>query len=91
MNPQSPVPDDDPLMIAWKAYIATADFKNSKHWAMRIRAERTDYEIMPFEQREQHVMGSLWAAFAAGFTLSAESETPEQAKPPYPREWDDPK
>jgi len=47
----SAVPEDHPLMRAWKAHQATADFANSKHWA-----------TVP-----EHLQGSLWALFMAGF------------------------
>jgi hypothetical protein len=33
------VPDDHPLMIAWKAYTATGDFENTKDWAYRLHIE----------------------------------------------------
>ena len=29
----SPVPDDHPLMVAWKAYQQTEDYANTKRWA----------------------------------------------------------
>lgn len=32
MNACAPVPDDHPLMIAWKAYQETDDYANSLHW-----------------------------------------------------------
>lgn len=72
---QTPVPADDPLMVAWGAYQGTESFKNSLRWAMTIQpmlqagdpdAERKRYGLMPVEQRERHVMGALWAAFVAG-------------------------
>ncbi len=31
-SPAGPVPDDHPLMIAWKAYQATEDFADSLRW-----------------------------------------------------------
>jgi hypothetical protein len=33
MSNQLRVPDDNPLMIAWKSYQATPDFDNTKQWA----------------------------------------------------------
>ena len=78
-SPSGPVPDDHPMMIAWKAYMATDDYKNSKHWAMTIApmlqhgdpdADRKRYSLMPVEQRERHVEGSLWAAFIEGWMRS---------------------
>jgi hypothetical protein len=51
MTTMRPVPADDPLMIAWKAYEATDDYANTRRWVVEPHA--TD--------------GSLWAAFEAGF------------------------
>jgi len=76
-QPQAALPKDHPLMQAWEKYKASEDFKNSLGWAMQIapmvqagdpdgEAKRR-FELMPREQREQHVIGSLWAAFSAGF------------------------
>lgn len=74
---QAPVAADHPLMIAWKAYQETEGYHNSRGWALQIApmvqhgspdAERQRrFEIMPLDQREQHVDGALWAAFVAGF------------------------
>lgn len=73
MNAQAPCPPDHPLMIAWKRYQETDDFKNSYKWAT------AGIEPPPIEQRDptanyptadtyrQYVQGSLWAAFMAGF------------------------
>lgn len=74
------VPDDSPLMVAWKVYKATWAFERSKGWALQIApmtqvggadAERQRrFEIMPLDQRERNVEGSLWAAFAEGFAAA---------------------
>lgn len=76
----SEVPKGDPLRIAWEAHQATEDFKNTKHWAMMIAPmvqvgdpdgdAKRSYDLMPREQRERHVMGSLWACFVAGWTAA---------------------
>jgi hypothetical protein len=76
----APCPPDSPLRKAWDAYKHTFAFDNSKGWALQIapmvqagarHAERQRrFEIMPLEQRERHVEGSLWAAFAAGFAAA---------------------
>lgn len=42
---------DDPRMIAWAQYKHSNEYENSKRWA-----------VFP-----QHVEGSMWAAFIAGF------------------------
>jgi hypothetical protein len=79
MSAMTPCPADHPLMIAWKAYQETDEYKNSKHWALTIapmlqvgdpEADRKRYSLMPIEQREQHVQGSMWAAFMAGFAAA---------------------
>lgn len=72
---------DSPLRRAWDAYRATLAYERSKGWALHIaptvQAGTPDaehyrrFEIMPFEQREQHVEGSLWAAFTEGFRAAA--------------------
>ncbi len=51
MNASTLVPNDHPLMIAWKAHQETEDFKNSAHWAAH----------------PEHLQGSLWALFMAGY------------------------
>jgi hypothetical protein len=47
----TPLPVDDPRMIAWKAYRESAEYANAAGWA--VFPENTE--------------GSLWAAFIAGF------------------------
>jgi hypothetical protein len=75
----SPVDKSDPRSMAWEAYKATENYRNSKHWALAVQpmiqvgdpdADRRRYSLMPIEQREQHVEGSLWAAFIAGFAAA---------------------
>lgn len=76
----TPCPADHPLMVSWKAYQGTEDFKNSKHWAMVLAplvqmgdpdADRKRlYGIAPIEERERHLMGSLWSCFMAGFAAA---------------------
>ena len=48
---QSPVPVGGPLMRAWNAYNATAEYANSWKWA----------------EKPEHRAGSMWAAFEAGY------------------------
>lgn len=76
----APCPADHPLMVSWKAYQETEDFKNSKHWAMNLipmvqmgdpdGEKKRSYGIAPIEERERHIMGSLWACFMAGFAAA---------------------
>lgn len=51
MTAQMPVPKDHPLMLEWNAYKLTESYANTRRWAG-----------LP-----EHVDGSLWAAFEAGF------------------------
>jgi hypothetical protein len=75
----APCPKDSDLMKAWEVYRTTDEYRNSKHWALTIApllqvgdpdAERKRYELMPIDQREQYIEGSLWAAFMAGFSAA---------------------
>lgn len=54
----APVPEDHPLMVAWKAYKESPDYANTKKWAMH----------------EEHTEGSLWAAFMAGFAAGEDPQ-----------------
>jgi hypothetical protein len=56
---------DDPLMIAWQAYVGGEEYQNSFMWA----------------SHEEHRDGSLWAAFMAGFRAAqaTEGNTPAPA------------
>lgn len=58
MPVETPVPKDHPLWIAWKEYQSSGGYANTLHWAV----VSTDAE---------HVEGSLWAAFEAGFNAGA--------------------
>ena len=51
MTTEAPVPEHDPLMIAWREHQKTEDFANSKRWAAH----------------PEHLQGSLWGVFMAGF------------------------
>lgn len=46
-----PLPEHDPMLIAFKAYEKTACYANTKRWAIH----------------PEHVEGSLWAAFCEGW------------------------
>jgi len=52
------VPKDAPVMKAWEAYKTSEEYANSRKWA----------------QTEEHVDGSMWAAFFAGFFACAVDE-----------------
>lgn len=63
---QRAVGEDEPLMIAWKAYQATPEFSNTKQWAETMQLTiRTGPEI---KIDHPHLQGSLWACFVAGYT-----------------------
>lgn len=66
MTAMAPVPADHPLMIAWNAFKDSEEYPNVRKWG----------------QYPQHIDGSLWAAFSAGFAASLHKEqlTPEEAK-----------
>lgn len=55
MPTETPLSPNDPRLIAWNAYKAGEDFKNTRKWALH----------------EEHVDGSLWAAFLAGYEAAA--------------------
>lgn len=75
----APVPQDHPLMIAWKTYQATEDYANSYRWA----TAGVEHIVLPppkdpmanqytHEHYKRFVEGSLWAAFVAGFNAATE-------------------
>lgn len=76
----TPVDPNSPLAKAWDEYKGSDAFRNSKKWALTIapmlQAGSPDFEmkraceIMPFDQRERHVDGSLWSAFVAGYNAA---------------------
>lgn len=75
-GPSTPAPKDSDLTKAWVAYQETEAYRNSKHWALVIApmvqfgSPSAVYEIMPLDQRERNVDGSLWAVFMAGFAAA---------------------
>jgi hypothetical protein len=56
MPTMTPCPKDDPLMIAWMQFQSTGDYENAKQWAAK----------------PEHLQGSLWAVFEAGFRAATE-------------------
>jgi len=88
-NASAPCPEDHPLMIAWNSHKQTDEYKNSKHWALAIQpmiqvgdpdADRKRYQLMPVDQREQHIEGSLWAVFCAGYNAAQAARTQRERK-----------
>lgn len=51
MTASSMIPKDHPCRIAWNSYKETDEYKNTRKWALH----------------DEHVDGSLWAAFENGF------------------------
>jgi len=51
MTASSMIPKDHPCKIAWNSYKETDEYKNTRKWALH----------------DEHVDGSLWAAFENGF------------------------
>jgi hypothetical protein len=66
MTVQTPVPENDPLMIAWKAYKQSDSYGNTKSWATNI-----DW----IKQHPDNVDGQLWSAFEHGWRAGRLYET----------------
>lgn len=64
------VPDNDPLMIAWKAYLETRDYANTLRWAKHFTIV-PDTETGQLKATSNHLEGSLWAAFMQGWIARA--------------------
>lgn len=64
MPVEIPVAKDDQLWISWERYIETEEYANTQRWALH----------------EQHVDGSLWAAFEAGYRAGQETLTDARSK-----------
>ena len=56
MDQQTPVSQGDPLWEAWLLYEKSESYRNTRKWALH----------------DQHVDGSLWAAFMAGWLRRGE-------------------
>lgn len=65
MNAERMVGQDEPLMIAWNAYKATEDYANSRKWA----------------EYKEHLDGSLWAVFCAGYAARDEEIRKQEPMP----------
>jgi hypothetical protein len=68
------------MMKAWEAWKETDEFKNCRHWALRVtpliqaadaEAEEKTHDLMPLKLREHHVEGSMWLAFSKGWEAKA--------------------
>jgi hypothetical protein len=73
MNAMTPCPPDSELMRAWEIYQATDDFKNSFAWVtvnqrhLRVGPPLPGSNPVTTQDRDRWAMGSMWAAFMAGF------------------------
>jgi hypothetical protein len=65
------LPDDHPLMIAWEAYRASDEAANSDKWARTLKVSEPMQGQIIVEH--PYLVGSLWAAFSAGFALAVEA------------------
>lgn len=61
MSTMTALPKDDPRMLAWEAYRTTPEYADSRNWA----------------KRDEHLDGSMWAAFIAGFHAAQPAAAPE--------------
>ena len=69
MSTMTPLPENDPMMLAWKDHKATEDYENSVRWAQNLGA----VTITPgphgtvLTADHPHLEGSLWGLFIAGY------------------------
>lgn len=74
---ETEMPMSDPMQQAWEQYRSSESYANSKHWALRVapmflagEGREATHDLMPLEQRERHVDGSMWAAFVEGWNAA---------------------
>lgn len=78
MPTEQAISEDAPVMKAWNNYRATEEYANSRKWATN----------------EEHVEGSMWAAFYTGFfaaAVNAAAVTEPPKEPEYvfdPDDWE---
>lgn len=56
MPTETPVPKTDPMMKAWDSFRTSDEYVNIKSWA----------------SKSEHLQGSLWAMFVAGYKAATE-------------------
>jgi hypothetical protein len=71
MNVSARVPDDDPLMIAWKAWRANDEYATAKQWAEYLVIESNGPNMSAWRAKHPQLEGSLWAMFVAGWNARA--------------------
>ena len=67
MSTQTALPPDHPMMLAWRQFCSTDEFKNASDWAMRTKYD--DGRLIDERQRWEHVKGALWLAFTKGMEV----------------------
>ena len=66
MDAQAEVPKTHPMRAAWDGYMKDEEYANTRKWAAH----------------EQHVDGSLWAAFCKGWEADKEGAGARSVLPP---------
>ena len=56
---------DDPRIVAWEKYKQTDDYANTREWALH----------------QNHITGSLWAAFLQGYKAAKASPRATEETP----------
>ena len=67
----APVPDDDPLMIAWKEWKGSEEGRDANKWGSAISVSIIDGQSTI---SHPHLEGALWGAFMAGFKAGGKHE-----------------
>jgi len=69
MSTMTPLPDDDPMMLAWRAFQETDDYKNALKWVQELGSITFSFNANGTRITAEHpyVEGSLWAPFIAGY------------------------
>jgi hypothetical protein len=67
MNVSARLPDDHPLMLAWKKWQAEADYDTARMWAEYLVIESNGPNLGAWRAKHPHLEGSLWAMFMAGW------------------------
>lgn len=65
MSASQPLPKDHPMVLAWEEHKKTDEYANAERWALV----------------KEHIAGSLWSAFVAGYEAGSRSTVPAAAVP----------
>ena len=74
---QAKVPDDHPLMIAWKEFQGSEEGRNAQKWGSAISVSIVDNQSTI---SHPHLLGALWGAFMAGFNAGSEASDEGESK-----------